>query len=78
MELTEAIKILQGIWRNTKFEDSRKRIAIETVLTYVRDSISKDDIRKVIVDLEKVEKYEVERNVAHYAKICMQGLLGEE
>lgn len=56
MELTEAIKILQEIWRNTKFEDSRKRIAIETVLTYVRDSISKDKVKKKIDELELLKK----------------------
>lgn len=83
MELDKAIKVLQEIWRNTKFEDSRKRIAIETVLTYVRDSISKDEVRKLIEEesvarQEAKKEYKPEMQVAHeYTRLTLKSLLGE-
>ena len=66
MELSEAKKVLkEEIWRCTKFEDSRKRIAIEIVLKalekyekqldldYVdKNYISKDEVRKKIDEIE--------------------------
>ena len=41
------------------------------------NSVSKDAIRKAICDLEKIEKNTSHKFEAHYAKICMQELLGE-
>lgn len=42
------------------------------------NSVSKDDIRKAISALDKIEKHDIIKYEAHYAKICMQELLGDD
>ena len=37
MKLEEAIKELKNIWKETSFENSQRRIAIETVLQALKD-----------------------------------------
>lgn len=72
------------IWRCTKFEDSRKRIAIEIILKALDNSISKDEVRKKIEILDYLQEDAIEENALEDARILgykikiLQELLGEE
>lgn len=85
MELSEAKKVLkEEIWRCTKFEDSRKRIAIEIILKALDNSISKDEVRRKIEILDYLQEDAIEENALEDARILgykikiLQELLGEE
>ena len=58
MELEKAIKILKQCWKETKFNETEKRIAIETVLQALENSIFKEVIEKKIEEIQpRYKKY---------------------
>lgn len=73
-------QIEEGDYHNCEYLESiQEEIdTIQALLEAIDNSISKDEVKKAIIDLEKIEKYENHKQEAHYAKICMKELLGEE
>lgn len=39
MELEDVIKNLKQMWRETKFEETKKRLAIETAIQIIKERI---------------------------------------
>ena len=55
MKLEEAVKELKNIWKETDFENSKRRIAIETVLKKL-EKLQKETIPKKKIE-DKIKEY---------------------
>lgn len=52
MTLEEAEKVLKEIYKNTKIDDSRTRVALEAILNYIEnESIPKEKVKECLEDI---------------------------
>ena len=67
MKLEEAVKELKNIWKETDFENSKRRIAIETVLKKL-EKLQKETIPKKKIEDKIKEYFEYDRKHKTYTK----------
>ena len=63
MSLDKAIEVLKEIYKNTKFEDSRSRVALAAIYNYIEnESIPKEKVKNLI---SKIDNKLNEREFQH-------------